>query len=470
MADHAALLVVHGIGAQEPNGTLHKLVEGLGRIDRDFAPRVDGPALVATFAGQPVRLYEVYWADLLRGDVTRGTFLMNELQSLAWFPWFNLRRGNYRRAAYSATRLAWWCVVLPVVNFFVLFAYYGAGVFAQLLSGADGKRPRLEHEGDLSRLGRKVLGHGGTLTQVDRLLDEYAGDILNYVNSAAQAFYRADGEPPVPPEVEGVQKRIVQRFYDQLVAAAETEGCRTISVVAHSLGTVVAYHALSGFDADDHFPVPDRVRGAVRKVSHLYTIGCPLEKIRFFWPRVAPPVASANSDTTIRWHNFVSFLDPVAGVVRTFTDWGPVVNHRLLGGGFLSAHVVYERSAAFLTTLGAGLGAGAVRLYRSPGERIRDALLLTAETLLAPALLALVLVVGAGLFVVVALLVPYALSWTVRWWLAPEVWGPIVDTASLVGLGAMVLTFLVAPAVRASAAHRRYWVRDSHPAVATQED
>ncbi|HEY6506837.1 MAG TPA: hypothetical protein VIY56_02415 [Vicinamibacterales bacterium] len=466
MAGHAALLVVHGIGAQLPNATLHKLVEGLRRVDRDFAPRVDGDGLGATFAGQSVRLYEVYWADLLKGDVTRGTFLMHEVQSLAWFPWFNLLRGNYREAAYSAMRLAWWCVVLPVVNFFLLFAYYGAGLFAQIWLDATDKRPKREHEDLMTHV--MQTASDARMTRVDRLLDEYLGDVVNYVNSAAHAFYRAEGEPPVAPEVEGVQTRIVQTFYDRLVAAAEAEGCQSIHVVAHSLGTVVAYHALSGFGQSEHAPLPDRVRSAVRKVSHLYTIGCPLEKIRFFWPRVAP-MASPLRDTPITWHNFVSFLDPVAGVVRTFTDWGPVVNHRLLGGGFLSAHVVYERSAAFLTTLGAGLGAGAVHLHRSPGERVRDALLLTGETLVAPVLLAVVLAVGAGLFVLVALLVPYMLSWTVRWWMAPEVWGPIVDTASRVGLGAMVLTFLVAPALRASAAHRRYWARDTQSTAPPRE-
>lgn len=454
MADHAALLVVHGIGAQEPHDTLRKLVEGLRRVDVDFAPRMDGASLVGTFAGQPVRLHEVFWADLLKGDVTRGTFLMHELQSLAWFPWFNLRRGNYGRGDYSAARLAWWCLVLPVVNFLLLFAYYGASFFAQVLSGSAASRPR--------------AGQRPAPTPLDRLLDEYAGDVLNYVNSAAQAFYRAAGEPDVPRGVQGVQKQVVQRFYDRLVEAAEVDGCRSISVVAHSLGTVVAYHALSGFDPDGHSPLPDRVQVAVGKVSHLYTIGCPLEKIRFFWPRVAP-VATPGRDSRITWHNFVSFLDPVAGVVRTFTDWGPVVNHRLLGGGFLSAHIVYERSAAFLATLGAGLGAHAVHLHRSPVERTRDALLLTAETLVAPVLLALVLAVGAGLFVAVALLVPYGLSWTVRWWMAPEVWGPIVDAASLVGLGAMTLTFLVAPALRASVAHRRHWARDAPPPTATHE-
>lgn len=454
MADHTALLVVHGIGAQEPHDTLRKLVEGLRRVDAEFAPRSDGAGLVATFAGQPVRLHEVFWADLLKGEIIRGTFLMHEIQSLAWFPWFNLRRGTYRRGTYSAARLAWWCVALPVVNFFLLFAYYGASFFTQVLSGSAATRPR--------------AGQRPAPTPLDRLLDEYAGDVLNYVNSAAQAFYRAAGEPDVPRDVQDVHKQVVQRFYDRLVAAAEVEGCQSISIVAHSLGTVVAYHALSGFDPDGHSSLPERVQAAVGKVSHLYTIGCPLEKIRFFWPRVAP-VAPKGRDTRITWHNFVSFLDPVAGVVRTFTDWGPVVNHRLLGGGFLSAHIVYERSAAFLTTLGAGLGVQAMRLHRSPAERIGDALLLTAETLVAPVLLALVLAVGAGLFVAVALLVPYALSWTVRWWMAPAVWGPIVDAASLVALGAMTLTFLVAPALRASEAHRRYWARNASTS-ATQEE
>jgi len=96
---HTALLVVHGIGAQERGETLAKLTSGLRRVDRDSVPDDIHDGVVATIGGESVRLYGVYWADLLKGDLARGGFQIKELQSLSWFPWFNIRRGNYSRAA-----------------------------------------------------------------------------------------------------------------------------------------------------------------------------------------------------------------------------------------------------------------------------------------------------------------------------------------------------------------------------------
>src|SRR3954462_15081230 len=86
-----AILVVHGIGAQERGETPRKLMAGLARTDPTLdSSRFDG---VITVGGRSVRLYEVYWADEVKGEVTRGAFQMTELQSLAWFPWFNYRCG-----------------------------------------------------------------------------------------------------------------------------------------------------------------------------------------------------------------------------------------------------------------------------------------------------------------------------------------------------------------------------------------
>jgi hypothetical protein len=157
MAGRTALLVVHGIGAQERGETLNKLVRGLQTVDRDFTPRDGRDGVIATLGGQPLRLYEVYWADLLEGEVTRGAFQMNEVQSLSWFPCFNIRRGNYPSGSYSFFKLAVWCVALPIVNFFVLFAYYGAGFFAQIFAGAEGKREGQAGQSDLSRVAQKVV-------------------------------------------------------------------------------------------------------------------------------------------------------------------------------------------------------------------------------------------------------------------------------------------------------------------------
>jgi hypothetical protein len=457
MAAHTALLVVHGIGAQQPGETVDKLARGLRLVDPAFTLTSVSGGMAATIGGQPLRLYEVYWADLLEGEKMRGAFLMNELQSLSWFPWFNLRRGNYRPLRYSFLKLTFWCVVLPVVNFFVLFTYYGVQLFAQIWTGATGTSQHVTSARFASRV-QEAARRTTSPTAFDRVLDEYVGDVLTYVNSAGQAFYREKDEPPVAPELQDVCPRIVQRFHEQLVQA-HLDGCASIHVVAHSLGTVVAYHALSGFGGNPSAINVDGLRAAQAKVTRVYTIGSPLEKIRFFWPRLAP-AARPRHEMTLRWDNFVSFFDPVSGMLRTFDDWGPVNNHRLLGGGFVMGHVVYEHSAVFLGALTEGLCGSRLRLKQSLGARLRGLLVLAGETLFAPAVLGIAIGAGAGLFMVTAAFVPFLLSWMVRWFVPPETWAPVVDTATVVLLGMMVLVFLVAPAARAGKVHLRHWVVD----------
>jgi hypothetical protein len=449
---HLAVLVVHGIGRQERGVTVRKLAEGVARFADVPVPAATGDHFTTTIAGRELRLYEVHWADVLSGPVTKGTCSMQELQSLAWFPWFNARRATYAAGSYSRLRLAWWWVVLPLANFLVLFAYHGADLLAQLAAGVFRKdTPPRTNAG------------GKPVTVVDDVLDEYAGDVVNYVNSAGQAFYREPDEVPPPPEVIVAQAEILKRFDDTLLRAAAADGCESIQVVAHSLGTVIAYHALSGFRARSNVEagLQARLNAARRQVTHLYTLGCPLEKFRFFWPAITRPSATTHMPP-LRWANFVSYLDPIAGRLRHFDTLGAVSNHRLLGGGFISGHVVYERSPVFLSALGEGLCGTPVAIARNPGERLRDTLILVGETLLAPVGLAAVLTIGAMLFVAVAALIPWGLSLIARQFVAEETWAPIVDTASLVLLGMMVLAFLVAPAVRASRAHRQYWGAPSH--------
>ena len=440
MAGEIGLLVVHGIGAQKPGETLDKLVRGLRLVERDIATRADRGSVAAVIGGQRVRLYEVYWADLLMGEKVRGSFMIKELQSVSWFPFLNSRRGNYRAARHSVVKVAWWSIVLPIINFFVLFAYYGADFFSQIVEGTARNKPRAGHK---------------PRTAVDKILDEYAGDVVNYVNSAGEAFFREKDEQPVPVDVQTAFPKIVQRFYDQLLKA-RADGCDRIQVVAHSLGTVVAYHGLSEFGLDPRRPDVGLIRAAAASIDRLYTIGSPLEKIRFFWPRIAP-LAPASGDTKLRWDNFVSFFDPVSGMLRTFQNWGAVSNHRLLGGGFVLGHVVYEHSPVFLGTLTEGLCGRRLAVERSLKRRLWDYLVLAGETLFAPAALAAVLAVGGAFYVAVALLLPFLFSLMVRWFVPPETWAPIVDTASLVFLAMMTLTFLVAPAIRGSKVHRLYW-------------
>lgn len=242
---------------------------------------------------------------------------------------------------------------------------------------------------------------------------------------------------------------------------AQADGCAAIHVVAHSLGSVVTYHALSGFG----FEGDEAVRAACANVRRVYTIGSPLEKIRFFWPRLTPdgpPLGGAK----IEWDNFRSYFDPVAGRLRQLAEWGELRNHSLLGGGFFRGHLVYEHSPVFLAALTRGLAGREIPLERTPDERRRDFFVLLGETLLAPVVVIAVLLLGAAIFVALAALVPFLVSLVLRWFLPTEV--AIVKTGFFIMLGMLALVFSVAPALRAWSAHSRYWLRrsgDNSPTV-----
>ena len=316
------VLVVHGIGAQKEGETLAKLLAGLrqfpaGDVAVDPSPFPSPSVARATVGGQPVRFYEVYWAEILTGDQMAGAFLLEDLESVTWFPWLNARRGDYRAGDYTRFTVAWWCIVLPLVNFLILLAYWGARILVLLPTAAfrAGKEPRRSVT-ETARAGTSMR------TVFDHVLDEYAGDVFAYVHSAGHGFYREANEPPVNTDLVAAYPKIVQRFYDVLLQA-QADGCTTIQVVAHSLGTVVTYHALSGYGFDLTRSDAGRIREALATISDVYTIGSPLEKIRFFWPRLHP-AAPLWPGMTLRWNNFVSWFDPVAGTLRRFNQWGPV--------------------------------------------------------------------------------------------------------------------------------------------------
>jgi hypothetical protein len=159
----------------------------------------------------------------------------------------------------------------------------------------------------------------------------------------------------------------------------------------------------------------------------------------------------------LQWDNFVSWFDPVAGKLRRFERWGKVCNHHLLGGGFISGHVVYERSALFLRTLTRGLCGHEIPLDITPGERRRDLLVLIGETLLAPTLLLVVLVLGVAVFALTIALLPFLISLPLRVFLPPDTWAPIVDTATLVPGAMMIFTLLLVPLLRAVKVHALFW-------------
>jgi len=446
------VLVVHGIGAQQRGETLAKLWNGLRRVFPQMpAKPVEGEPVV--LGARTVRFYEVYWADLLTGERVFGTFDMDEFSSLAWFPFFNQRRRVYAEEPYPLWTVFRHTIVLPFVGFASLVTYFGARLLAQLWDGL--REQEAGSAGSKMRFIKTSNIRGMTrsreYTRVDKLLDEFAADVFNYVNSAGDTFR---SERAVHEDLRHVYREIIDRFYDQLLRA-RNDGCQSIQVVAHSLGTVVMYHALRGLRLDE---ATGRDRAtlseATATVEHLYTIGSPLEKIRFFWPRLRTEMNLAGQ-RTIPWDNFVSYFDPVAGMLRRYREWGEVSNHKLLGGGFVSGHVVYERSPVFLGKLTQGLLGEAKVPPRTSAQRWKDGMLLLGETLIAPAGLLGLLVAGAAIMTMAVLMLPFLVSLPFRLFLARETWEPIYDYVGLaIGL-LMLFVFMVVPALKAKDAFSR---------------
>ena len=418
------LLVVHGVGRQKEGESSAKLIEGLSRMD---GVEIGTSEDVLRIDGTDVRVFEVYWADLLTGAEIERTFDSRDLQTVAWFPWFNRVRGIYKDGDYRWGTTLLWTFFLPIASFLSWLGLQGAGLLVKLgeafvrvareigavFDRGRGQSSEPERIKDTKRE-TKALSWKGALqtaqeakdeyTTVDSLMDDYAGDVFTYVDSAGEAFKK---DKPIPGNLRLVFGKIVGRFNKQLLAAHKK--CGRIQILAHSLGTVVSYHGLFGMKGryldGDEGPELEEARA---KVEHLYTLGSPLEKFRFFWPRLIQPTTSLGDGC--RWDNFVSRFDPIAGTLRRF---GEVENHYLLGGGFITGHIVYERNEKFLKQLSRGLtndDSLDLRIERTQGEALKDVSMLVGESIAAPVALAVSIGIGTGLIMVTAMAVPFLAS------------------------------------------------------------
>jgi hypothetical protein len=393
------LLIVHGMGEQRRGETTAKLIAGLRAAYGDsVSVSLDGDQYpnAVTANGRTVRLYEVHWADFLSATASKGTFSWDTINTLVWHPLWCHRFGLLPPTEYSAA-LVWWRVITLVPLAPVTYlSYVGARFFAQILdrSRREAFEARMRKENLPAR--ERALAYASftsdTPTMVDEMLDSVVADVPNYMRSIVEG--------------NGCAFQILQCFHTQL-ACARNDGCDTIHVLAHSLGTVIAFHALSGVGQPAHEPAPAPAR--------LFTIGSPLEKIRFFWPwtlRAGQP--SAHPD--FQWVNFHNRADRVSGSLERFAAFTRLRSVRLKGGGgLLRSHIVYERSPEFLTVMTEALfGAPAApRLHWT--VRLTDRLLTWGENLLAPFALVSSIVFGLAFVVLVVIGPAYLVSLPFRW-------------------------------------------------------
>lgn len=478
------LLLVHGIGDQKPGDTTAKFVKGLTLAVNGWASA--GTTLEVTSRGehgQPVdirvgdremRLYEVWWAPKIQKEASIGSFNVDVVYEWAWFPMLNRSRGAYRAPGYPSW-MVWLRTVEAVpVSAAGFWAYWGArflSTFAVPFSSTARERRKAgEPPGrslrSISNMRTAAREGREQRTPVDDVLDFVVADVPTYVNTA--------GQTNPAGELSHAARDILDLFRETLGAA--TRECGEVQILAHSLGTVIAFHGLTGLllpVVPESDALPER---PLERVTHLYTIGSPLEKFNFMWPKLfAPTVLGRGRESSdaglvavegracpaIAWDNFYARADLVSGRLRSFDRWR-VVNHRMQAAGLLTSHVVYERSEPFLRALGEGLlGPEALPnrdthlfgWWHRMGHRIRS----IAENLIAP--MAFVLLVAVGLVFMLGFvwLLTHAIAWPLDAagadWIAQAIRGPV----TLFFWAVLLLVAVIGPIGQAREAHRRDW-------------
>ena len=448
MTNSIALLVVHGIGSQRRGETLAACTAALQRAyptaalldrngecitTRDICELELDEAILRQFSWQ-VRLYEVYWARILAGPNVDSSFNKFLFEETTWFPWFNWKRGLLPHRRYSRlliwTRTAqMWLIALTATIIYEIV-------------------PKKIHS---------------------TVLDQTVADVWNYTHSLGGSLQELS-------PVYGAGKVIVDCFR-QTAHRARLDGCGELQIIAHSLGTVVAYNALTRYPS----PAPN---DAPMPITHLYTIGSPLEKFLFIWTRLLRPslpspeiqidgVAIA-AGPKIQWKNFYSPLDMVSGKLKQFHEWGQVENKRLWGlGGLARAHVSYFLNPVVIADLAAGLG-GLAQPVKTPwGKRTLFAMVGIVENLFVPIVVVLALLWGVAMFLLLGAmlgaLVATLLYAVFGWLLNPALgrFGIHIGFVSAVYWTAIVYAALMIPGIvffitkdgywRARNNHRKFW-------------
>jgi hypothetical protein len=235
----------------------------------------------------------------------------------------------------ARSRVRIWTAVLAVLSPFVWCALIGASLIAIAISGG-GRSARHERgsqrgrESLWARFRRRQHDYADERprTPVDDFMDRVVGDIFNYVDGLGRAF------PDETPQTERLLRSVaeIRRLFEHCAQRAVDLDCSEIQIVGHSLGSVIAFSSMTPNEGN----TIDNVCTA--RLTRIYTIGSPLAKVRFFWPRLFEQSARgpmitvgerriASGDDSgqveaMEWHNFYNKLDLVSGKLPpVFPGW-----------------------------------------------------------------------------------------------------------------------------------------------------
>lgn len=418
--DPVALLVVHGIGSQEVGETLEGLVSGLHKI---YGQNLEVDWLNKKHAildgiGRPVHLVEVFWADLLKGEQVKGSFNFDRIFETLWFPLLNHRSGCLPTEHYSRSYVLGRTVALVTLGPLLNAGLVGAKFLMMPVEALVDARRELRLPRSERRAAKQLRISGKNFWQVaktaaeesahryrliDDVMDQVVGDVFNFVMGTANAF-----------EIESEQTKlitanalVIQRRFSEAAMEATKQGCGEIQVLSHSLGTLVAYVSMS--------PQSPQKNGSAKpaKLTKFYTIGSPLEKIRFFWSRLVEqehsgPMIAVGEEVvalpanSLSWENFFSESDLVSGELKSFRGWPIPKNHPASGlGGLISSHVAYNNNSGFLEVLCEEL-TGQKPDNQAPKPSLWQRIRASLENLALPLLLLMASAVGLLVFVLMA--------------------------------------------------------------------
>ncbi len=454
MSGAIGLLVVHGIGRQAPGQTLDGLLAGLRLAygERLRVERADPTHARLDGLGRTVHALEVHWAGHLHGQMVEETFAVQRVHETVWLPLEHQKAGMLPARLYPRGRLVLTTWLLALIGVLAATGLMGASFVVAAVQGAR-EAAREAATRQVSKRKRRTV--------LDDVLDQVAADVFNYVDGVADAF--RDGVP----HREALKARVagIRSTFLATASRAADLGCRELQVLAHSLGTVVAFHGMCAEGAIAAGP-------PTMQLTRLYTIGSPLEKFRLFWtPLTAvsvngPVVGTAAtrladaSAQPMRWDNFYSALDLVSGPLRPFEGWPAPTNRPARGlGGLISAHVAYHANPSFLECLGEGLF-GSMPVMQVPlAQRLWGRARAAAESLTLPVVVFLLSSLGLGVMVGFAAGVGWLIAWPIDWLGLPRV-AMVVRyyiPASIFFL--MTVGAIIIGRDHAREHHARYWSR-----------
>ena len=377
------LILVHGIGQQEKGASIEKLLKnGLESATGEQLVR-DADGKILRLGNRTIHLYEVCWSDVLEAKDVEKAFTWQTPLELSWLPWINHRHGLLAEYGISGFLAAIWTAACLIATPIATCLYGGTRLIWRPRDAAE-KQPRKQSWWPSSA---EVLAAAHTATygrtEVDKKLDEYVADLFLYMYSVG-----GNRQCIANPTLHDAADKILSRLHEQVRKAIETDDCREVQILAHSLGTVIAYHAISGMGVTGGVDMRGRLR-------RFYTIGSPLEKLALFWPWTLQRGGREHISPDFEWHNFYHVFDGVSSTLTHFNHWTGVRNHRLRGGGGLfRSHLVYERSPEFLGVITEGLFGTAFRPKQNRGREALNALGTIGENLAVPAAVLICILLG----------------------------------------------------------------------------